>query len=800
MRYFASVAVTLCVLCAHTVSAQPATTTSHASVFEFKDCTQQTQRMLARTYAQLPTAVRESTSLPLHIHCSAVNLPFGFSVHTQHETQILRLGSVAPGAPRRPVYRLAHLSDIERAQLWHQRGLVHLLLLNAVRRSKWHLDAQFRQINDWNEEGTSAKNLDSWAYARPLGQHSALYDLVTFGEEWFIRPPRRPKAPDNRVECQSLSKGRFFTQLFDTQSPDLPPKHCAQFWAWNAMHHAAEVLFTAPTRSPISSFGHLALLLRSSESMQPEYVDPVYQFVGLVSIENGRKSIGDSLLSEVPMVLQTSDFVSFDRQTRLREDRAIHRFPITLSEPELIWLKARLWEQVRRFEADYHFMTENCAEMILKLFRGISPDRVHSQAGLSTSPMGVLSILRQAGVIGSTTVRQASLTDELSLLENKMTHYIELRTSHDQYVPSLTPLTADRLAGWMAFLNTLTPADTTALPFLHHAQDYFDLAVWRPLIEPIRLIPVKPPEILALKHELLHEEKFAQDVARRIREWQQMQQELTSTDRPTQRERLETLTTDLTDAIGEKINEIGVGVHVHSPLETSTKIWNGKQLIRAWGSDSSGFMSVDTTPHFADPVGRLKFVLYHERQGDHRSLMRAPNRDLELLSLTLASDLHQRLNTTLTPLALYLRSGTFGLSRLGSIFKGSFGYIDEVLSASASVGTSVQLARWWADRGDLSIGIRADAQAATRSQTSTQTPCFASLTVPLWSHSFLRSDVWQNAWRTDAVSAKHGFSLELEVGVSLADRQVLSAVTTLNSTHHHNQPDVRVLSLGLRIQ
>ena len=116
------------------------------------------------------------------------------------------------------------------------------------------------------------------------------------------------------------------------------------------------------------------------------------------------------------------------------------------------------------------------------------------------------------------------------------------------------------------------------------------------------------------------------------------------------------------------------------------------------------------------------------------------------------------------------------------------------------MGTSVQLARWWGERGDLSIGIRADAQAATRSQTSTQTPYFASLTVPLWSNSFLRSDVWQNAWRTDAVSAKHGFALELEVGVPLANRQVVSAVTTLNSTHHQNHPDVRVLSLGLRIQ
>jgi hypothetical protein len=615
-----------------------------------------------------------------------------------------------------------------------------------------------------------------------------------------VRPPRRPEAPDNRVECQSLSKGRFFTQLFNTQSPDLPPQHCSQFWAWSNLYRSVEVLFTSPTHSPISSFGHLAILLRSSDATQPEYVDPVYQFVGLINLEPGQKTILGSLFSNIPMVLQGSDFVTFDRQTRRREDRSIKRFKTNLSPLEFIWLKARLWEQIRRFEVDYHFLTQNCAEMVRRLFDDTSPNRKASQAGFTASPMSVLSALTHAEFITANIVRQPSLTEELELLTAEMKPFIELRKTRHQSVPSLKPLTAERLEAWRQFLDTLSHTDHEALPFLHHAQDYFDLAAGRPLIEPVRSIPIQSKDVLALKNELLHEEKFAKDIATRLEKWRQVHEMVSPKGVPTKREQFEALTTELTETISQKIEKLGIRETITSPLEESTALWQGSQPSRLWGSDSSGLMSVDTTPHFADPVGRLKFILYHERQGDHRSLLRAPNRDLELLSLTLASDLQRRLNTTFTPLALYLRSGTFGLSRLGSIFKGSFGYIDEVLSASASVGTSVQLARWWADRGDLSIGIRADAQAATHSQTSTQTPCFASLTVPLWSHSFLRSDVWQNAWRTDAVSAKHGFSLELEVGVSLAHRQVLSAVTTLNSTHHHNQPDVRVLSLGLRIQ
>lgn len=118
---FTWMALTVCMLYAHTANAKPANTTSGASVFEFKNCAQQTQRMLTRTYAQLPTDLRDATPSPLHVHCTSGSFPFGFSLHTQHTRQVLQLGVVAPGAPRRTEYRLAHLTDLEKAQLWHQR-------------------------------------------------------------------------------------------------------------------------------------------------------------------------------------------------------------------------------------------------------------------------------------------------------------------------------------------------------------------------------------------------------------------------------------------------------------------------------------------------------------------------------------------------------------------------------------------------------------------------------------------------------------------------------------------------------
>ena len=327
-------------------------TSVHASPLVIQGCEQTKIDRLIHDFNDLPEVIT-TTVKNLSIRCVTETFPYGFHVQKIDSHVTLRLGRREPISPRRTLYRLAHLSESERTSIFQRRGLIHASLLIVTAQTQWHLDPRFRKVNGWDERGLHAENEDAWAYSRPLGQQSALYDFITFGEEWFIRPPRRTSSPDNRVECQSFSKGRFFSQLFHPDQPDLPPKHCESFWHWNTLHPSAEILFTAPTSSPISSFGHLALLLRRNDAQHPEHLDPVYQYVGLVPIEGGRKSLSDSLLSEIPLILQTDSYIRFDRQNRLREDRRLYRFRVKLSSSELTWLKARLWEQLRRFQTPY---------------------------------------------------------------------------------------------------------------------------------------------------------------------------------------------------------------------------------------------------------------------------------------------------------------------------------------------------------------------------------------------------------------------------------------------------------------
>jgi hypothetical protein len=78
------------------------------------------------------------------------------------------LGEVAQIKGRRSLYRLDHLSRNEFKILWHQRGLVHILMYNLTLKTKWHLNPSFLNINAWNMQGYNAQNLDEWTYSRPL--------------------------------------------------------------------------------------------------------------------------------------------------------------------------------------------------------------------------------------------------------------------------------------------------------------------------------------------------------------------------------------------------------------------------------------------------------------------------------------------------------------------------------------------------------------------------------------------------------------------------------------------------------
>ena len=221
----------------------------------------------------------------IRVECTENALPFGFAVSSRQGTTV-STRKIQVGSSRRSYYRLAHLDETTRQQIWHARGLVHALLTIYTEQTQVHLRPGFRQINGWDTQGTLNKNDDSWGYSRALDGERKIR-LHYLGEEWFVRPPDRKRKPDNRVECQSFQKGRVFQKLFEPEAVDLPPycesfRHGVAHWGLSTSFIPARGMARFLARSPSAAYEPVG------DHTEP--LDQVYQFVGLVNLNTRRPS------------------------------------------------------------------------------------------------------------------------------------------------------------------------------------------------------------------------------------------------------------------------------------------------------------------------------------------------------------------------------------------------------------------------------------------------------------------------------------------------------------------------------
>ena len=245
-------------------------------VFETKACEMRFGPLVEEMRSTLPKRLLEHRVTKFKISCSDRAFPYGFDVGRAGQTWHLRYGDFDWPVDPRATYRLAHLALVDRQLLWRKRAFVHLMVRALSIAQGWHKSAWFRQLNSWSRDGQVSHNKDSWAYSREQGMRSSLDDLVTFAEEWLVRPSQRPVYPDNRIECQSFSKGRFLRHQLALLDVDLPSRECDSFYQWANQFSDIELLVTAPARAIESSFGHLAILLKRSNTSEPNFTDAVF--------------------------------------------------------------------------------------------------------------------------------------------------------------------------------------------------------------------------------------------------------------------------------------------------------------------------------------------------------------------------------------------------------------------------------------------------------------------------------------------------------------------------------------------
>lgn len=787
-----------------------------APTLRFQACSGRTEAALTQTLRALPRSLR--TLRTIIVRCVAVPIAYGFQVELDQDEARLTLGPLAALDEERARYRADHLSPDERESLWHRRGLVHALALHGTRHAQWHLLTSFRAANGWDELGGVARNQDSWGYSRRLGQRSALHDFVTFAEEWFVRPSRRPTLPDNRVECQSFTKGRAFTRLFAPDQPDLPPRSCASFWAWSDRYPVLELTFSQPTSSPVSSFGHLGLLLRASQDGEPEYEDAAFQYVGLLESAPGPQ-LHQVVASEVPLILQGQPFIEFDRQVRYAEDRRLSRLSFRLSPAQLVWVKARLWEQIRRFRISYRFATENCAEQILALLRAVDPapqaQAALRQPGPTTSPLGAIALLQRRGVLSREVQTRPSLTEALRMAEQRRDEALQPLLPTLTSPPPALPATLgpEQLQAWTRWLDA-TPGSSAALRvYLHRVQDHVDLLGWRSDQAQDTPIPVRVPELLALQHRLFHVEQTAEEQARRVLRWSE--EHATGEGRDPHQARIaDALVARLSERL-EQLPDADLIARAPSPGQVTTA---PQARVPAWGADGALTIMVGAWRHDPDapsgPAIAISGALYDERQGLIRSVLREPTRDLQVMELALDQRLPSRGfarapgRLALTPLRLATRGEPITLRRPGVLVdvRTALTWSDLTDRPSidaeleSSLGASWQLARWMQAQGDLSLGVLGSTRATLRQGLGASLQAFGWLTLPLGPSWILGLKSSYELANTDHLRGRWSAQLHTAWRFDLGENTSVALLLALERPLRVGATLPRFPTLGVRLQ
>lgn len=367
--------------------------------------------------AALPTFIIDQLAGPIRLRRVHQPCLFGMGRYTQgcptyDDDGNFLIYDLPPIQGEGPVQRLTPLNAAERAQIQYRRAAVHAIVLAFDQDAKWSQERRWKEINGWR---TSKQpfNRDLWAYSRYLGYRSPRLDLVTFAEEWFVRPedvidPSRRDAVDRdlAVDCQEFTKTRFLAEKVALRDPSWHPDHptsgdprrrCPAFEKWARLDQieGIDLLNAAATAaSPESLYGHLLLHVRYAD--RADGFEPVFQF-GAVTDTNVRPMtyFSRGLLGGFLSVMEVNSFRSVDRIFLQYEQRSLRHYELRLSPRQTQRLMERIWEYERRYRYPYHFFANNCASFLIDLIGPALELDVPPRGRVIVSPTDVLDFLAE---------------------------------------------------------------------------------------------------------------------------------------------------------------------------------------------------------------------------------------------------------------------------------------------------------------------------------------------------------------------------------------------------------------------
>lgn len=330
------------------------------------------------------------------------------------------------------IRRYKPLVPEERAMLQHRRAVVHAIVHTADKRFKWSDTPHWRLINGWPDNGNPPLNSDTWAYSRYLGMRTPRLDLVTFAEEYFVRPEdvlrdsklegskkRLDKLdPNISLDCQEFTKIRRMQGFIAKKDPAWKPPErllnapydstlstkatCPEFEKWADLKHVegVDILLAAATSDrPESLYGHLLLQVRykSGEAVRSRGFEPVYQYGAVTDTDVSKFDyFTKGLFGGFYSVIQPNTFRGIDRLFLQYEQRALRRYKLNLTPQKLTQVMERLWESERHITYSYYFLSDNCASMLIDLLAPSVDTPLPDPIRFAMMPTEVLDVLASA--------------------------------------------------------------------------------------------------------------------------------------------------------------------------------------------------------------------------------------------------------------------------------------------------------------------------------------------------------------------------------------------------------------------
>lgn len=352
--------------------------------------------------ASLPDFLVPDATQPIRVERRANACLFGMGRHSRKcptfskDGQTFYLYTMPPIHGEGATRSQRSLTREERTTLWRARAMVHMAMTREEEELAWSERRTWRMINGWNRTGRRAFNRDIWGFSRYQGAQSAEQDLITFAEEYFVRPEdvlQRSSASDAEermtsydwdlsLGCQEFTKSRILLKYIQEKDPTYDPplrgpegagprQICQQFeqWAMSQEVEGIDILLAAATSDrPESLYGHLLLTVRYREgqTVRSRGFDPVYQYGAITDTDvNKLEYFAKGLFGGFLSLIQPNTFRGTDRLFMQYEQRTLRRYALNLSPQQTRQVMERLWEAERRIMYPYYFLSDNCASMLI---------------------------------------------------------------------------------------------------------------------------------------------------------------------------------------------------------------------------------------------------------------------------------------------------------------------------------------------------------------------------------------------------------------------------------------------------